>query len=105
MRKTLLTYLLLPLLAGAAITATAQSGGSTPVAVVTPVQQTAMVNINTAQVEELQQALNGIGRSKAEAIVAYRNAHGPFATIDEVLEVNGIGKALLDRNRARLTLE
>ena len=105
MRKTLMTYLLLPLLAGAAVTAIAQPGSNAPVAVVTPVQQAAMVNINTAQVEELQQALNGIGRSKAEAIVAYRNAHGPFATIDEVLEVNGIGKALLDRNRERLTLE
>ena len=48
--------------------------------------------------------LNGIGRAKAEAIVAYREANGPFASVDELLEIKGIGNALLERNRDKLVV-
>lgn len=40
--------------------------------------------------------------AKAQAIVAYRDINGPFASVDELLEVKGIGKAILDRNREKL---
>jgi competence protein ComEA len=38
----------------------------------------------------LQQELKGVGKVKAEAIVAYREANGPFTTVDQLLEVKGI---------------
>ncbi|SDH41421.1 ComEA family DNA-binding protein [Pseudomonas panipatensis] len=63
------------------------------------------VNINTADASLLQQELKGIGKVKAEAIVAYREANGPFTTVDQLLEVKGIGKAILEKNRSRLSLE
>lgn len=53
------------------------------------------VNINTATVEELQ-ALPGIGETRAQAIVAYREAHGPFAYVEDLLGVSGIGKGILE---------
>ena len=46
--------------------------------------------------------VSGIGEAKALAIVAYRETNGPFASVDELLEVKGIGKAILDRNRDKL---
>jgi competence protein ComEA len=68
-------------------------------------QMTAKVNINTAEAETLQKQLSGIGKGKAEAIVAYREANGEFTSVDELIEVKGIGKALLDKNRDRLAVE
>ena len=65
----------------------------------------ATVNINTAGAEELASALKGVGQSRAEAIVRYREAYGPFAAIDELLEVKGIGQSTLDMNRRLIVLE
>jgi competence protein ComEA len=62
------------------------------------------VDINTATAEQLAEALVGIGASKAEAIVAYRDAHGEFEHIDELINVRGIGMRTVDRNRDRITL-
>lgn len=64
----------------------------------------APLNINVADVTELQR-LSGIGAVKAQAIVDYRQIHGAFASVDELLEVKGIGKGLLQRNRALLTVD
>ena len=52
------------------------------------------VNINTATAEELQ-ALPGIGRTRAEAIVAYREEHGPFTYVEDLRGVSGIGEGIL----------
>ena len=41
---------------------------------------------------------------QAKAIVAYRESNGPFTAVDELLEVKGIGKALLEKNRDRLSI-
>lgn len=60
------------------------------------------ININTASALELSQRLDGIGEVKALAIVKHRDAYGPFSSVDELLEVKGIGLATLDKNRARL---
>lgn len=69
-----------------------------------PVSQVEAVNINTASAEELQKSLKGIGKVKAQAIVDYRTSNGPFTTVDQLLEVKGIGKGTLDKNRDRISL-
>jgi competence protein ComEA len=63
------------------------------------------VNINTASAEELAEALKGVGLSKAEAIVAYRQTHGGFQHIDELVNVKGIGLRTVDRNRDNILLQ
>lgn len=68
------------------------------------VTQAASVNLNTADSETLTRELKGIGATKAKAIVDYREAHGPFSSVDELLEVKGIGAATLEKNRAKLSL-
>lgn len=60
------------------------------------------VNLNSADAATLQRGLFGIGEAKAKAIVAHREEHGPFASVDELLEVKGIGKTILERNRDKL---
>lgn len=62
------------------------------------------VNINTASVDELSERLKGIGKAKAQAIVDFREIHGGFRHIDELIEVKGIGEAILAKNKGRLTL-
>jgi competence protein ComEA len=64
--------------------------------------QTAKVDLNGADAPTLQRELTGIGEAKAKAIVAYRESNGPFSSVDELLEVKGIGKAILDKNREKL---
>lgn len=56
------------------------------------------LDINTATVEQLV-ALPGIGQVLAERIVAYRDAHGPFTSVDQLGDVEGIGDALVERLR------
>lgn len=68
------------------------------------VAQVAVVNLNTADAATLQRELLGIGATKAQAIVAYREAHGNFASVDELLEVKGVGEATLEKNRDKLTV-
>ena len=50
------------------------------------------IDINHAGAEELMQ-LNGIGEGKARAIIAYREEHGAFATIEDIKKVSGIGES------------
>lgn len=64
--------------------------------------QSGKVNLNKADAPTLQRELSGVGEAKAKAIVAYREANGPFASVEELLEVKGFGKALLDKNREKL---
>ncbi len=63
------------------------------------------ININTASEETLIRALEGIGEKKAQAIIAYRNEHGPFATVEDLGNVKGIGPGTLRRNEGRMTVE
>nr|WP_297403873.1 ComEA family DNA-binding protein [uncultured Marinobacter sp.] len=64
----------------------------------------AAININTADVATLA-SLNGIGQSKAEAIVAYRDVNGPFATTADLADVKGIGERTIEKNAGRLSVE
>ena len=61
------------------------------------------VNINTANKETLT-ALKGIGEKRAEAIISYREKHGPFKAIEELVDVSGIGQSVLDDNRENLSV-
>lgn len=63
------------------------------------------VNINTASAAEIQDKLVGIGAKKAQAIVDYRMKNGNFASVEQLTEVSGIGKATLDKNRDRIMLQ
>ena len=65
----------------------------------------ARVNINTADAQTLAANLKGVGESRAQEIVRYRESYGPFDSADELTEVKGIGKATLDMNRDVITLE
>jgi competence protein ComEA len=56
------------------------------------------IDLNTASVGELE-ALPGVGPVLAERIVAFRNRHGPFATVEDLLDVPGIGEAKLTQMR------
>jgi competence protein ComEA len=62
------------------------------------------VNINQADAATIARSLDGIGTSRAEAIVAWRDAHGPFKKADDLKHVKGIGKATIERNRSAILL-
>lgn len=66
---------------------------------------TGALNINTASAAAIAEAIKGVGVQKASAIVAYRDAHGPFKSVDDLAAVKGIGSKTLESNRARLTVE
>ena len=57
------------------------------------------VDINSADARTLAQSLSNVGLVKAEAIVAYRNAHGPFKSLDDLAKVKGIGPRIIEENR------
>ena len=62
------------------------------------------VNINTADAAQLE-ALDGIGPTLAQRIVAYREEHGPFADIESIMDVNGIGEGIFETIRQQITVE
>jgi competence ComEA-like helix-hairpin-helix protein len=63
------------------------------------------VNINVADAETLQRVLTGIGRSRAEAIVAYREANGKFYSAEELTAVKGIGTSTIEKNQSRIVVD
>ena len=73
--------------------------------VTTPIAMAAPVNINTASATEIADALNGIGLSKAQAIVDYREAYGPFNRADEIVFVRGIGGSTLENNKSDILVK
>ena len=64
-----------------------------------PLAFAGQVDINTADADTISAELNGIGLSKAKAIVEYRKKHGPFRSVEDVTLVKGIGERTLERNR------
>ena len=61
------------------------------------------VSINNAGVEELC-TLNGIKEARAKKIIEYRNANGPFKSIDEIKNVSGIGESIFEKIKINITL-
>lgn len=100
-----LVFALLTSTSVAAIAApTAKPGGDNAPLVmeISPQVQSDKLDLNQADASTLQRELAGVGEAKAKAIVAYRESNGPFSSVDELLEVKGIGKAILDKNREKL---
>lgn len=62
------------------------------------------VNINTADKETLMTVITGVGEKKADAIIEYREKNGPFKSIDELMNIKGIGQGTLDKHRNMLTV-
>ena len=56
--------------------------------------QSAMVNINTADLKQLIK-LPGVGKKKAQAIIDYIEANGDFASLEDLAKVKGVGKKML----------
>ena len=63
------------------------------------------VDVNSADAKTLARELQGVGMAKAEAIVSYREKNGPFKTADDLAKVKGLGKKLIDQNKANLKFE
>lgn len=63
------------------------------------------VNINTADAQTIASSLTGIGSAKAEAVVAYREANGPFESVDDLKKVKGIGEKTIESNRELIRLD
>lgn len=109
MNKTCFSSLIFAFLSSISLATTAAPSTKpetpTPIAVqMTKAEQSSKVSLNSADAETLRRDLFGIGAAKAKAIIAYRESNGPFTAVDELLEVKGIGKALLETNRDRLEL-
>lgn len=63
-----------------------------------------VVHLNTATKEQLM-SLSGIGESKADAILAYRTEHGRFSSVEELLQVSGIGEGIYNKIKDNIVLD
>lgn len=62
------------------------------------------VNVNTADAATLDRVLVNVGPTKAEAIVTYRKAHGPFRSPEQLAQVQGIGLKTVEKNREMILI-
>ena len=62
------------------------------------------VNINTADAQALSDNITGVGIKRAEAIVKFREEHGPFESVDGLTQIKGIGMKLVEKNRENLSV-
>lgn len=60
------------------------------------------VDINTADAETISNELEGVGLTKAQAIVEYRQKHGPFKSAEDLSLVKGIGDRTVELNRSNI---
>jgi competence protein ComEA len=88
------TQVVVPKSGGAAVGATGSAGGATT---------GGLLNINTASAADFE-SLSGIGEVLAAAIVDYRTQNGPFASVDDLEDVSGIGPATLEEIRDQITV-
>jgi competence protein ComEA len=66
--------------------------------------QAGPINLNAADAATLASELKGVGKVKAQAIIDFRQKHGPFRSVDELAQVKGFSQKLIDRNRADIKL-
>jgi competence protein ComEA len=71
---------------------------------VSPLSFAEPIDINTADAATLAKELNGVGEAKAQAIIAYRDQHGPFQSVEELAMVDGIGEKTVAANKDKLTV-
>lgn len=67
-----------------------------------PSKSTARIDLNTVDVTKLTGSFKGIGQKRAEAIIAYRDSHKGFKSIEELAEVKGLGQKFMEKNREKL---
>jgi competence protein ComEA len=60
------------------------------------------VDINTADAQTISEELDGVGLTKAQAIVEYRRKHGPFRSAEDLSLVKGIGDRTVELNRDKI---
>jgi competence protein ComEA len=89
-------HIVVPAVGGPVVSAGTAADGAYP-------EQSALVNINTASTDELQ-TLPGIGEAIAGYIVEYREEHGGFKSIDEIMNVTRIGAVTFDRIKDKITV-
>jgi len=65
----------------------------------------ARVNINEANAQTIAEILSGVGQARAQAIVEYRELHRPFTSVEELIEVKGVGEATLRLNKEKIVLK
>ncbi len=63
------------------------------------------VNVNTADAETISAELQGVGLTKANAIVEYREEHGPFRSANDLAEVKGIGQRTIEINQGNILVQ
>jgi competence protein ComEA len=63
-----------------------------------------MVNINTADKDALMTSIKGVGETRADAIIAYREQNGDFKSVEELAEVRGIGSSIVEKNMDNLSV-
>lgn len=69
----------------------------------TPALENGLVNLNTADVAALM-TLPGIGESRAKAIISYREQHGAFAQIEDIMKISGIKQAAFSKIKDKITV-
>ena len=69
----------------------------------TPALENGLVNLNTADVAALM-TLPGIGESRAKAIISYREQHGAFAKIEDIMKISGIKQAAFSKIKDKITV-
>ena len=96
----LVTTLLLSLLSTGQIALAQAAGEEAPLS-----GDLVQVNINEADAAEIADTLVGIGMSRAQAIVQYREEHGQFTSLDDLVDVKGVGEATIVNNKDRIRFE
>ena len=66
--------------------------------------QNNILNINTANAEQIASSMKGVGDSKAKAIVEYRSSHGKFTSLQDLENVAGIGERTVEINKEKISL-
>ena len=72
---------------------------------VAPAALAGPVDVNSADATTLARELDGVGLSKAQAIVEYRKANGPFKRAEDLAKVKGLGLKTVERNKDNLRFE
>ena len=82
----------------------ALGSSESPVTSSAPAEKTGKVRLNRATESELQ-TVSGIGQKRAQDIIAYREANGPFRSVDDLKNVSGIGEKTLEKLRDAFTVD
>ncbi len=102
--RSLLPTLLCGLLAIPVVTLSSHVSAATPTQVSAMAEKVEAVSINTASAAAIAEAMRGVGIKKAEAIVNWRKKNGKYTSLEQLLEIKGIGEKTLEANKGRIKL-